>query len=86
MHYNWMIQLEKLHSFTEIHNFCSILKHFGHFGLILAVWGLFLGWYDAQGHIFLLFLLSYNPLRLQFRIFYSLEDKISLFFIIFYIA
>ena len=37
--------------------------------------------YDAQGLIFLLFLLSYTSLRLQSGIFYSLEDKISLFFI-----
>ena len=43
-----------------------------------------LGYYDAQGCIFLLFLLSYTSLRLHSWIFYSLEEKILIFFINFW--
>ena len=57
---------------------------FWSFLVIFAILGLLIDLYDAQGYIFLLFLLSYTSLRLSFWIFHGLGEKISLFFITFW--
>ena len=56
---------------------------FWSFWVILSIYGMFLGLYHAQGHIFSLFLLSYTSLRLHSWVLKGLEEKISLFLIYF---